>query len=103
MTKAEQILALYAECVGKMPERKIPKFVAAELNTTDAYVRTVARQRKGRGRSEAEQRYWASPLGRQTNRRRCRNYYWRYRDRLLKERSERKQRQIAREVAEARA
>ena len=63
-TKAQQIMELYAQAVGTMPERQITKFVAGQLGTTDSYVRTVARQRLGRGQCEAERRYAASPLGR---------------------------------------
>ena len=46
-----------------MPYHKLPKFIASEVGTSDAYVRTVARQRLGRGVSEADRRYLQSPLG----------------------------------------
>lgn len=68
MTKAQRILKLYDQAIGTMPERKIPKFVAAEIGTSDSYVRTVARQRLGTSKSEAERRYLASPLGMKTRR-----------------------------------
>lgn len=56
MTKAQRILDLYIGAVGTMPEQELPRFVAAQIGTTDSYVRTVARQRLGRGASEADRR-----------------------------------------------
>ncbi len=64
MSKAKLILELYAQLLGTMPENKLPMAVAERIGTTDSYVRTVARQRMGRGSSEAERRYLRSSLGR---------------------------------------
>ena len=56
MTKAEQILKLYD---GKRTTREIAVLVC----TSDSYVRTVARQRKGAGTSQNDRRYLQSSLG----------------------------------------
>lgn len=56
MTKAQQILDLYA--LGKSTRE-----IADEVGCLDAYVRVVARQRKGRSRSEIDLRYQNSPRG----------------------------------------
>jgi hypothetical protein len=68
VTKAKRILELYERAIGTMPETQLPKFIAAQIGTSDSYVRTVARQRLGH-RSEADRRYALSPLGRQRDRR----------------------------------
>lgn len=75
-TKAKQILKLYEKHAGAMAYRKLQVFIAAKVGTTEPYVRTVARQRRGRGQSEAERRYLESPLGRAKCRRNC-QAYWR--------------------------
>lgn len=75
MTKARLILDLYSQLSGTMPEHKLPAVIADRIGTTDSYVRTVARQRKGRGACEAEIRYQRSPLGRLTRQRNCASYY----------------------------
>jgi len=70
MTKAQQILTLYASRDnGLTPRWKLPKLIARLVGTTPAYVRTVARQRKGRGQSEHDKRYITSPLGKAERRR----------------------------------
>jgi hypothetical protein len=74
MSKKTIILELYAQMVGTMPEHNLPKAIAERVGTTDSYVRTVARQRMGRGSCEAERRYRLSPLGRLTRRRRWKAY-----------------------------
>lgn len=56
MTKSAQILALYAQ--GKSTRE-----IADHVGTNIAYVRVVARQRKGGGESETDRRYRSSPLG----------------------------------------
>jgi hypothetical protein len=56
MTKAEKILALYD---GKRTTREIADIVGCDT----PYVRVVARQRKGTGKSVHDKRYSASPLG----------------------------------------
>lgn len=63
-SKAQQILALYD---GKRTTREI----ADEVGCDPAYVRVVARQRKGRGESAADKRYARSPrvIGRKRTRR----------------------------------
>ena len=76
MTKAKQILALYERALGTMPEHKLTGYVAAKVGTTPSYVRTVARQRLGRGTSESEQRYMQSPLGKAKSRRHSHHWYW---------------------------
>jgi hypothetical protein len=104
VTKAQRILELYEQAVGTMPERKIPKFIAAQVGTSDSYVRTVARQRLGRGHSEADLRYKLSPLGRKTSSTNVRKRYWSdpaYRENKLKKCIERYYR--AKRLAEARA
>lgn len=63
VTKKERILEAYVEIVGAVPYRLLPKVVAAKVGTTASYVRTVARQRMGRGASEHDQRYNSSPMG----------------------------------------
>lgn len=77
VTKAQRILELMAS----MPdERGLPQKIAAIVGTTDSYVRTVARQRKGKYASEAEIRYLDSPLGRATRRSHNRAYYERHKE-----------------------
>lgn len=61
MTKAAKILALYAQ--GKSTRDN-----AAAVGCDPAYVRVVARQRKGTGRSDIDMRYLTSPLGQDTSR-----------------------------------
>ena len=80
MTKAQHILELYGRALGTMPERELPAFVAAEVGTTTSYVRTVARQRRGSGKCDAERRYLASPLGKKTSREIQRRYRERNRE-----------------------
>jgi hypothetical protein len=69
MSTKIKILDLYARIQGAMPECGIPKFIAAQIGTSASYVRTVARQRKGRGSCESEIRWRRSPLGKAVNRR----------------------------------
>jgi hypothetical protein len=75
VTKAQRILELYEQAIGTMPETQLPKFIAAQIGTSDAYVRTVARQRLGRGACEAERRYRLSDLGKATRNQRRRKRY----------------------------
>jgi hypothetical protein len=87
MTKAQQILELYGQALGTMPEQSLPKFIAAKVGTTHGYVRTVARQRKDRSRSAADDRYretknalfrtryWADPGFREAKKARERQRY----------------------------
>ena len=83
MTKAHQILVLYAAYEDLHPSWALPGLIAKEVGTTPSYVRTVARQRRGNSRSEADFRYRTSPLGRATNRRCCREWRRRKRDEHL--------------------
>jgi hypothetical protein len=69
VNKARRILDLYSSLVGTMPEHRLPGAIAIRVGTTPAYVRTVARQRMGRGASEAERRYLHSALGKAARRR----------------------------------
>ena len=87
-TKSEQILALY-DGVRSCQE------IAAMVGTTDSYVRTVARQRRGRSICEAEIRWKKSPLGKATIRRIQRETWQRIRadpERLQRAREARKER-----------
>ena len=70
-TKSEQILALY-DGVRSCKE------IAAMVGTTDSYVRTVARQRRGH-MSDADRRWGESALGRATMRRCRKDHYQRLR------------------------
>ena len=83
MTKAHQILVLYAAYEDLHPSWALPGLIAKEVGTTPSYVRTVARQRRGTSESEADFRYRTSPLGRATNRRCCREWRRRKRDEHL--------------------
>jgi hypothetical protein len=65
MSKTQAILDAYARYRGVLPETQIPAQVAREVGTTPAYVRTVARQRKGKGRGANDLRYLWSPHGKQ--------------------------------------
>jgi hypothetical protein len=73
MTKAQQILALYD---GQRTTTEIAEIVGCGT----AYVRTVARQRKGAGLSEFDRRYKASPLGRAMQSRAMKAYRKRIKD-----------------------
>lgn len=57
MTKIERICQLYAH--GIFTTREIADIVSKEMGPTRIeYVRVCARQRKGKGYSEIDQRYW---------------------------------------------
>jgi hypothetical protein len=71
MTKAQQILALYD---GHRTTTEIAEIVGCGT----AYVRTVARQRKGSGRSAHDRRYLASDLGKVSRKRVDRAHYERF-------------------------
>lgn len=60
-TKAQRILSLYAKGLSTSE-------IAARVDCLPEYVRVVARQRKGKGQSEIDKRYLASPLGSATRR-----------------------------------
>ena len=74
MTKAQHILMLAATMAD---ERGLPAKIAAVVGTTDSYVRTVMRQRKGHSKSDADIRYKESPLGKATARRCAKEWYGR--------------------------
>lgn len=106
MSKAKLILGLYAQLQGTMPRHKLPTAIAQRIGTTDSYVRTVARQRKGRGECESERRYKDSPLGQLTRQRSRSAYYARIkadpnRYETLKERWRQSAAKYARKRAEA--
>ena len=67
-TKSEKILELYAQGLST-------RAIAEIVGTSDSYVRVVARQRKGRSKSENDERYLESSLGQQTVRRISRDRY----------------------------
>jgi hypothetical protein len=67
MTKAALILKLYDGGLN-------PQEIAAEIGCSDSYVRVVARQRKGKGRSDNDWRYYKSPLGKATRREQSARY-----------------------------
>lgn len=64
MTKKQRILELYA--AGNKGDRHLTSKIAAEVGTSSSYVRVVARQRRQRGQSDIDLRYWSSPLAEST-------------------------------------
>lgn len=63
-TKSSRIMRLYGK--GAYTVKEIAEIVGCRPE----YVRVVARQRKGSGQSDADRRYEASDLGRQSRKRR---------------------------------